>query len=133
MGIVRLGIRVENIDGLDAQFMEVMEAIDANLEEIASYIEAEAQHTAAFIDKTGNLRKSVKKRKSRYKDGGYIVRASGKGKDKGYHAHLVEFGHVMLTYKGMPTKLRRVPAHPFMRPAAEKGIIKAVELFRVKK
>ncbi len=131
--MIKLGIRIENINGLDAQFEEVIAAIEANLEEVADYTLQEAVTTEAFVNRKNDLRPSIKKLKSKFENGGYIIRASGKGKDKGYHAHLVEFGHVMLTHSGMPTKLRRVPPHPFMRPAAEKGIVKAIQLFRVTK
>lgn len=131
--MIRLGIRVENIEGLDLQFEKIVEILGSNLEEVAVLVHHEAKTTAAFVDRTGNLRVSIRKRKSKFEGGGFIIVASGRGKDKGYHAHLVEFGHVMLTHAGMPTKLGRVPAHPYMRPAAEKGIQKAIQLFRVKK
>jgi hypothetical protein len=129
--MIKMSVRVDNINGLDAQFGEVLAAIEGNLDAVASMVETEARSSAAFIDKTGNLRASIKKRKSKYPDGGYIVEASGRGKSKGYHAANVEFGHVMIAW-GNPTG-KRVPAHPFMRPAAEKGFRSAVELFRVKK
>lgn len=41
---------------------------------------------------TGNLALSVKAKKSKYADGGWICMASGAGKDEGYHAFIVEFG-----------------------------------------
>lgn len=128
--MIKASVRVENLDGFDAAFDEVVQAIDQNLDAVASLVENEAKNTAAFVDKTGNLRKSIRKQKSRYENGGYIVKASGGGSFKGHHAANVEFGHVMIAW-GRPTG-RRVPPHPFMRPAAEKGIRKAVELFRKK-
>jgi len=128
--MIKVGVQY-NPDGLDAQFEEIVQAIEQNLDEVASTVELEAKTTSAFHDKTGNLRASIKKRKSKFENGGYIVEASGRGKSKGYHAANVEFGHVLIAW-GHPTG-RRVPAKPFMRPAAEKGIRKAIELFRVKK
>jgi HK97 gp10 family phage protein len=126
----RIRVSVENIQGFDAQFLEVVAAIEGKEEVVASVIESSAKSTAAFIDRTGNLRASIKKRKSKFENGGFIVEASGRGKSKGYHAANVEFGHVMIAW-GRPTG-KRVPPHPFMRPAAEEGIRKAVEVFREK-
>lgn len=124
----KANVGIKNIEGFDAQFEDVFLAIDANLSEIAEHVKSEAKTTAEFIDRSKNLRNSIRKRKSRFIDGGYIVFATGKNKDeaKGYHAHLVEYGHVMLTTKGEATKLGRVPARPFMRKALESGIKKAI-------
>ena len=128
MGIVKCNVSLQNMDGFDAQIVEVIEAIDANLNIVADVVEQNAKTTSAFIDKTGNLRDSIQKKKSKFPDGGHIVKASGGNKKKGYHAHLVEFGHIQIP----PGKLEggRVPAHPFLRPALEDGIRLAVALFR---
>jgi len=128
--MIKVGVQT-NLNGLDAQFEEIVQAIEQNLDAVATHVETEAKTTSAFHDKTGNLRASIRKRKSKFQDGGYIVEASGRGKAKGYHAANVEYGHVMIAW-GRPTG-RRVPAKPYMRPAAEKGIRKAIELFRIKK
>jgi len=128
VGMIKIGVRVEGMEDFDAQFAEVVQAIEENLDEVANTVLTEAKNTAAFIDKTGNLRGSIKKRKSKYKDGGYIVEAGGRGSSKGYHAFNVEVGHVLIAW-GKPTG-KRVPAKPFLRPAAEKGIRKAIEIFR---
>ena len=114
--------RVTDIDGLDAQLGEIMDAIDQNLEETAQFVEQEAKISAAFRDKTGKLRKTIKLKKSKFEDGGYIVQA------RAPHAHLVEFGHVKFLW-GKPTS-ERVPPHPFLRPALEKGIRYAVGKFK---
>jgi hypothetical protein len=114
-------VTVKNIEGFDEQFDDIYREIDADLNAIAAFVKEEAVSTTAFKNKTGNLRKSIKKYKSRFEDGGYIVYA------KGHHAHLVEYGHVMFL-NGYPTG-KRVPAHPFLRPALEKGISKAVAEF----
>lgn len=128
MALMSANIYVRDIDGLDEQLEDVIKAIDSNLEDTAGYVFAEAKETLAFTDKTGNLRKSIRLKKSKFEDGGYIVKATGGGGEKGYHAHLVEFGHVMFV-NGHPTG-KRVPPHPFLRPALEKGIRFAVEKFR---
>ena len=131
--MIQAHISIDNLDeGFQTSMNEVLDAIDGNGKEIAEFVTAEAQHTSAFIDRTGNLRKSIRMRKSKFENGGYIVMASGGiGRGKGYHAHLVEFGHNQVP----PGNLKggRVAARPFMRPALDKGIRVAVELFRSKK
>ena len=128
--MLKAEVVLNDIEGLfDAKFIEVVEAVNANLKETAELVCNEAKSTAGFIDRTGNLRKSIKLRKSKFEDGGYIVIATGKNKEKGYHAHLVEYGHVQISPSGKQIG-KRVPPHPFMRPALEKGIVKAVALFR---
>ena len=128
--MIKATVTLHNMDVFDLVPDEIVKIIDENLSETASLVEVEAKTTAAFIDRTHNLRNSIRKSKSRYPNGGYIVKASGSngGKYKGYHAHLVEFGHVLITW-GKITG-RRVKPHPFMRPAAEQGIKKAIDLFR---
>jgi len=123
--MIKAGIRLENMDAFDTIPDEVRLAVEAyGLSPAADIVKAEADVTAEFADKTGKLRKGNKKRKSRFEDGGYIVY------NREPNAHLVEFGHVMLTSDGKPTKLRRVPAHPFLRKALENGIVKIVSHFR---
>ena len=122
MALMSAHVRVTDLDGLDAQLGEIMDAIDQNLEETAQFVEREAQISAAFQDKTGKLRKTIKLKKSKFEDGGYIVQA------RAPHAHLVEFGHVKFLW-GKPTS-ERVPPHPFLRPALEKGIRYAVGKFK---
>jgi len=126
--MIKASVTLRDLDGFDAQLEEVVAAIEANLEEAADTVFKSASTTAAFIDRTGDLRGSIKKKKSKFEDGGYIVQASGAGKDKGHHAANVEFGHVLI-FMGHPTG-KRVTPHPFMRPAQEEGLRKALELFR---
>lgn len=58
-------------------------------------------------------------RKSKYKDGGYLVMCQGPGNwHPPYHASFVELG----TYKDDPK--------PFMRPARKKNIRKANQMFK---
>lgn len=131
--MIKVGVRVDNISGFDAQFEELVAAIESRVKEVAEDVRDNAKSTAAFIDRTGNLRRSIRMRKKRNQDGVYQVLAYGSNRDsaKGYHAALVEFGHVMIAW-GHPTG-KRVAAKPYMRPAIEKGYQKAVQLFRSKK
>ena len=125
MALMSASVSLKNIEGLDLQLADVMQAIDGNLEATADYVEAEAQTTAAFQDKTGKLRSKIKKQKSKFADGGWIVVA------RAPHAHLVEYGHVKVLW-GRQTG-ERVPPHPFLRPALEKGIRFAVAKFKAAK
>ena len=109
---------------IDAALDEILAAVDADLSGIADYVEAEAKTTARFADKTGNLRKTIKKRKSKFPEGGYIVVATAP------HAHLVEFGHAMWV-KGVYVK-DHVKPRRFLRTAKEKGWREAIRRFRGK-
>lgn len=91
---------------------EVRAEFDRMLGPIAERVAAEARATSAFADKTGKLRKSIKARKSKFQDGGWIVVA------RSPHAHLVEFGHTSVNSNGLVTG--SVPAHPFLRPARDR-------------
>jgi HK97 gp10 family phage protein len=83
-------------------------------------IEAEAKSSTAFTDITGALRKSIRAVKSKYDEGGWIVKAGGRAAP---HAHLVEYGH------GGP---QPAPPHAFLRPAKDKVIRDAIRLFGAK-
>lgn len=121
------------------QLKDNLYEIDRFLNKVALNVRQEAKASRGpkgFDDVTGNLRLSIRKKKSKFEDGGYIVAATGRNKgkgegDKGYHAHLVEFGHVKVLW-GKPTG-ERVPPHPFMRPAVERaskyaaGLIKGMK------
>ena len=109
---------------INAALDEILAAVDADLSGIADYVEAEAKTTARFADKTGNLRKTIKKRKSKFPEGGYIVVATAP------HAHLVEFGHAMWV-KGVYVK-DHVKPRRFLRQAKEKGWREAIRRFRGK-
>ena len=119
---LKASVSVRDLDGLDAAVSEIMTAIDQDLESVADHVLSEAETTTAFYDKIGNLRKKIQLKKSKFEDGGYIVQA------RAPHAHLVEFGHVMYIH-GKSTG-KRVPPHPFLRPALAKGIIYAVNKLR---
>ena len=109
---------------INAALDEILAAVDADLSGIADYVEAEAKTTARFADKTGNLRKTIKKRKSKFPEGGYIVVATAP------HAHLVEFGHASWV-KGVYVK-DHVKPRKFLRKAKEKGWREAIRRFRGK-
>lgn len=101
------------------------EAVDAFLKSVAVDVRENAKRSSDFIDKTGNLRRSIGMRKSKYVNGGYIVKASGRNRlegatgAKGFHAWLVEFGHEKVLW-GKRTG-GRVPPRPFMRNAVKKA------------
>lgn len=121
--MIKAGVRFD-LSGFDETVDQILEIIDQNVSEIASLVESSARSTSAFADKTGKLRGSIKKKKSKFEYGGYIVVA------RAPHAHLIEYGHVMIAWGRITGK--RVPAHPFMRPAKEKGLRLGIELFKQK-
>ena len=120
--MIKASVRVENIEGLEGQYEDVLAAVDQNLEQVAETVETEAKNSNAFSDLTGSLRRKISKRKSRYEDGGYFVIS------RAPHSHLIEYGHVKILW-GKPTG-ERVPPHAFLRPALEKGYITALRLFK---
>ena len=95
----------------------VSEYVDQHLEELAGEIEDEAKATHFPTSKTGALKRSIKKQKSRYKDGGYIVKATAP------HAHLVEYGHLLVLPGGIVAG--HVPAHPFLHNARNRVLRRA--------
>ena len=97
-----------------------------NEEKVAKMIEDRAKATTQFKDKTGRLRKSIKAKKSKYDEGGWIVSAIAP------HAHLVEFGHDKIVPWISPNSIGTVPPHPFLREAKESVINEAIALFGVK-
>lgn len=83
--------------------------------EAVRMIAKSARKSADYKDKTRTLRRSIRIRKSRYKGGGYIVKATAP------HAHLVELGH------GGP---HPAGPHPFMRNAVEQHRREIEDMFR---
>ena len=65
---------------------DVRKALEKATGEGADNILKAAKTTTDFKDDTGNLRRSIVKKKSRFKNGGHIVKTSAP------HAHLVEYG-----------------------------------------
>lgn len=93
---------------------ELAAFINENCMEIAKQIARDAKATTAFKDVTGNLRKSIKAKKSKFPDGGAIVVATAP------HAHLLEFG------------TSKMPKKAFLRPALDKNIAAARAMFGAK-
>lgn len=91
---------------------QIAEHINENAEAIAKDIARDAR--ASVNVKTGNLKKSIRAKKSKFEDGGWIVISTAP------HAHLVEYGH------GGKSP---APPHPFLRPALDKNISNAREKF----
>lgn len=96
--------------------------VDERCELLAHEVAAYAEHSTAFEDQSGVLRDSIRALKSKFKDGGWIVMVDVP------HAHLVEFGHVKVLW-GKRT-YQMVPPKPFLRPAMDRVIAHAIELFR---
>lgn len=89
--------------------MELAVWLNENALEIAKNVARDARGKVKV--KTGNLRKSIRAKKSKFEGGGAIVVASAP------HAHLVEYGH-----KGAPAK-------PFLRPALDQTMAEARAIF----
>ena len=89
--------------------------INENAETIAKQIARDAKARVNVV--TGNLKKSIKAKKSKFEDGGWITQATAP------HAWLVEHGH------GGP---KPAPAHPYLRPALDANIAAARDAFGVK-
>ena len=79
----------------------VAEAIESASEKGAGLVFQAAKGSSDFHDKTGNLRESIKKAKSNFSNGGWVVYADAP------HAHLVELG----------CRNGAQPPRPFMRNA----------------
>lgn len=86
------------------------EIVDAVADEAAKEIKARAPQ--AYTRRTGNLDRSIKKKKSKVKRGTAVAGAFAP------HAQLVEYGHDLKVTKGGEV-LGHVPAHPFVRPAEQ--------------
>jgi len=84
----------------------VQAKLDADASRIADWMLQELKITTAFSDKTGILRKSFRKKKSKFERGGYVVISDAP------HAPLVEYGH---------GGKHPAPAHPFIRPVYYKA------------
>jgi len=115
----------------------VAEHINDNAEQIAKQIAVDAK--AMIHDVTGNLRRGIRARKSRFEDGGWIVVS------RAPHSHLVEFGTLNprssedgkvlydpKTDTFFGKEVGPMPAKPFLRPALDKNITKARALFGAK-
>lgn len=97
---------------------QLAQYVTENLESLAGEIEDEARATHFPTSKTGALKKSISTQKSRYENGGYIVKATAP------HAHLVEFGHLLVLPGGIVAG--HVPAHPFLHNARNRVLRRAI-------
>ena len=69
-------------------------------------------------------------KKSKFKNGGYLVYCQGPGKwRKPYHASFVEMGSWVHPYGNKKRKKVYLPPKPFMRPAASKNRKSAIKLY----
>ena len=107
---MKVAIRKGDLHELDNAFDELEKAIDGVLSTVAFEIERKARASNAFKDKSGKLRKSIHARKSKYADGGWIVRATVP------YAHLVEYGHDLYSHGRF---VKYIPPSPYLRPAAD--------------
>lgn len=95
--------------------LELAKFIDDNAEQIARDIAADARASVNVV--TGNLKKSIRAKKSKFENGGWIIQATAP------HAHLIEFG--WKTKNKNPSET----AKPFLRPALERNIERAKAAF----
>lgn len=98
---------------VDAITADVAAWADDIVKAVADELLKETRKNArsAFQDKSGKLRKSIGKKKSRFGESMMIVQASMP------HAHLIEHGHNVVAKGGRV--VGHAPAHPFLGPAAE--------------
>ena len=98
-------------DFKEAELM-IARHINENAESIAKQIAQDAQNSVGVV--TGNLKRGIRARKSRFEDGGWIVVSTAP------HAFLLEFGTVNMSAK------------PYLRPALYKNIAEAKRQFGVR-
>ena len=94
---------------------KLAEHINENAEAIAKQVAKDARASVNVI--TGNLKKGIKAKKSKFEDGGWIIKSNAP------HAFIVEFGH------GGP---HPAPPHAYLRPALENNIDLARQQFGAK-
>ena len=107
-----------NIDTKDFE-QRLQEHLDEKCKEIAIQIKKDAKtgtylSARKFKDLSTRLRKSIKIKKSKYDDGGYIVKAGGRG---AMQAWLIEHGHA-----GVTPAHKRIPPYPYLGPALRRNI-----------
>ena len=95
--------------------MKLAEYINDNAEKIAKKIARDARASVNVI--TGNLKKGIRAKESRFDDGGWIVVSTAP------HSHLVEYGH------GGP---KPAPAHSYLRKSLFNNIEEARQIFGAK-
>lgn len=118
--MLKADVRAEIPDNIDLAEIEMW--VDDNCETLAHEVLVDAEHSDAYQDQSNMLRDSGEARKSKFKNGGWIVVF------KAPHAHLIELGHVKVLW-GRRTN-EKVPPHPFLRPALDRAVARAVALFQ---
>lgn len=95
---------------------------------------------SAINSHTGNLKLSIKVRKSKFENGGWLCMADSGKKGTGHHAFLVEYGtegpRFPLLKKVMRFEIdgeiiyakvvKKMPAKPFMRPSRDKVVAEVI-------
>ena len=94
---------------------KIAEHINENAETIAKQVASDAKSSVNVV--TGNLKRGIRAKKSKYDGGGWIVLSTAP------HSHLVEYGH---------GGAGPAPPHPYLRPALDKNIDDARRLFGAK-
>ena len=101
---------------------EIKDIIIDNEEAVARMMVADLKtKDRYFIDDTGALRSTIRAVKSKYDEGGWLVKAGG---SKAPHAHLVEWGYQRGSVK--------MGAKGYLKKAKERAIPEAVMLFGAK-
>lgn len=99
------------------------------IKEVSNIVEVATKEGAEIVMKdairivkkrSGTLSREIDIRKSRYKDGGYVVQAQGPSNYSRYYASFVELG----THKD--------PKQPFLRPALKRNRRKIAKNFENK-
>lgn len=92
----------------------IMEQVAVYLDEVKDALSKEvlkrSKRTSAFADRSGKLRKSGKRRKSKFNRDELVVGFSAP------HAHLIEHGHILVKKDRV---IGHVQARPFLGPARD--------------
>ncbi len=130
--MINIKVRNEIDQAVEEKFFQKFNALaDDMYREMAKNCERYA--VMNIKNHTGNLQLSIKAKKSKFKDGGWICMA---GSDKGHHAFIVEYGtegpRRPLLKKVMKFEIdgkvifakvvAKMPAKPFMRPARDRVV-----------
>lgn len=131
--MIKIDVKTAINDSVEQEFFQKFNALTEEIyKEMAKSCANYARENINNV--TGNLEMSIKAKKSKYKDGGWVCLAASGKEGKGNHAFLVEYGtegpRKPLTKKKMKfeidgkviyaTVVAKMPAKPFMRPARDK-------------
>jgi len=133
--LIKINVKTAINDDVERAFFQKFNALTEEIyKDMATSCASYARGNINNV--TGNLEMSIKAKKSKYKDGGWICMAASGKEGKGNHAFLVEYGtegpRKPLVKKRMrfeidgkvifATVVAKMPATPFMRPARDKVI-----------